>query len=382
MPSRFRFALALTLALTLPAVLAFGCRPRPAESVAGIPIHGPVSPAERAAYAGSPACLECHADYADQFTSHHALTLTPTTAESDGKRFAAAVPRRDPVNGVGYSTALEGEDCVLRAEAPGGKARVRAQFGFGSGNRGVTYIGDYNGRRVELRLSYDRRRGWEFTPGQPVGARPETPVGRILGPQEEMDCFRCHTTALVARDGRPDPKLSLLGVGCESCHGPARAHIDAARRKSPDLKIARLSTVRDRISTELCGQCHRSPESRDASHPLIQTQLPRFQGLALARSACFVKSEGRLSCVTCHDPHRNAAAHTRSHYNRQCVSCHTPARDPAVCPQPISSDCVSCHMPAQEVDMPSKPRFATHWIKVWEKAQATSTERTMQPSVR
>jgi hypothetical protein len=364
MASRFNLVIGLGAALALPALFAIGCRPAE-PPVPAIHIHGPITPAQRAAYAGSKACVECHADYGDQLTSHHALTLAPTTAQSDGERFARAVPRQDAVNGVAYVTALEAAECVLYADAGGKKARVTAEYGFGSGNRGVTYIGRYGGETVELRLSFDRQRVWEFTPGQPVGARPQTPVGRILPAHEEMECFRCHTTALVARDGRPDPASSLLGVGCESCHGPGADHIAAARRKDRDLRMPRLSLVRDRISTELCGQCHRSPASADAQHPLIQEQLPRFQGLALSRSACFIQSKGRLSCVTCHDPHRNAAAHTRRHYNQQCVGCHTPGRDAAACPRPPASDCVSCHMPAQEVDLPARPRFATHWIKIW-----------------
>ncbi|HEU4751943.1 MAG TPA: multiheme c-type cytochrome, partial [Armatimonadota bacterium] len=289
-----------------------------------------------------------------------------------GDRFRKDSRCFDFINNVSYDTSVEGGQCVLTATAGQRKAKVTAQFAFGSGSRGVTYVGSYLQQPVELRISHYSRAGrqgrWEFTPGQPLGARPQTPVGRVLGIEDQKECFLCHSTALVMDQTGVDTDHSILGIGCETCHGPGRAHVEAVRRKDPELHIPRLSRMREQLSTRLCGQCHRNPESKDADQPITLAQLPRFQGLALSKSACFRKSAGRLSCVTCHDPHRNAATITRAEYNGKCVSCHTPHRaDQVACKVSTGGDCVSCHMPAQTVDLPTRPSFNTHWIKVWRK---------------
>src|SRR5437763_13183487 len=109
-----------------------------------------------------------------------------------------------------------------------------------------------------MRISYYRPVGrWDFPPSQHVGPRAAagTPVGRPVGPDTINGCFACHTTALVLDGARVDPARSIFGVGCESCHGPGRDHVAAAKRRERDLRMADLSTARDRVSLELCGEC-------------------------------------------------------------------------------------------------------------------------------
>jgi predicted CXXCH cytochrome family protein len=99
----------------------------------------------------------------------------------------------------------------------------------------------------------------------------------------------------------------------------------------------------------------------------------RFQSLTLTWSRCFTESQGTLSCVTCHDPHRNretAPARNAS----ICLGCHgdptagatdsplnpssagrprpAPAkpisrRAQTVCPVDPAKGCIECHMPRQ-----------------------------------
>jgi predicted CXXCH cytochrome family protein len=64
-------------------------------------------------------------------------------------------------------------------------------------------------------------------------------------------------------------------------------------------------------------------------------------------SACYVRSSGKLTCTTCHNPHdvlRGEAARVR--YAQVCRTCH----DSPVHRQPASGDCVSCHMPKRRTD--------------------------------
>jgi hypothetical protein len=221
---------------------------------------------------------------------------------------------------------------------------------------------------VELRISYYRRPGtWSFTPGQQPQYSVNTPVGQRVSDSDLIACVNCHTTAAVVENDRAVPEESVLGVGCEACHGPGKDHIQAVKAGSRDLRMARLSNERERATVELCGSCHRTQATGGDPHsPTTQGQLPRLQGPALALSRCFKESGGKLTCLTCHDPHRDSTAITRAEYNADCVRCHGGASpSQPQCPRAPTGDCVNCHMPAQPAAMPTNPVFHTHWIKVW-----------------
>ena len=77
---------------------------------------------------------------------------------------------------------------------------------------------------------------------------------------------------------------------------------------------------------DLCGKCHRHPsrvppDRLDADDPV----LARFQPIGLSQSLCFKRCQGRLSCVSCHEPHARASSDP-AHYERLCKGCHTSSR--------------------------------------------------------
>jgi Flp pilus assembly protein TadD len=64
----------------------------------------------------------------------------------------------------------------------------------------------------------------------------------------------------------------------------------------------------------------------------------------LRQSLCWIESQGTLSCLTCHDPHRRVPqARRAAHYRDACLTCHQPEDMPAA--HADAGDCVSCHMP-------------------------------------
>src|SRR5439155_413204 len=74
------------------------------------------------------------------------------------------------------------------------------------------------------------------------------------------------------------------------------------------------------------------------------------QAYRLRQSLCFQKSQGRLTCISCHDPHnapRGAAAVER--YRAKCVACHASVSI-AGHPSIDRSDCASCHMPRRRAE--------------------------------
>src|SRR5262249_43566566 len=79
----------------------------------------------------------------------------------------------------------------------------------------------------------------------------------------------------------------------------------------------------------------------------------------LRKSACYMKSRGSLTCVSCHNPHEpsNTPAALRR-YAEACQSCHrtTVRRLVAARRHPDSQDCASCHMPKR------RPSDAIHTL--------------------
>jgi tetratricopeptide (TPR) repeat protein len=72
-------------------------------------------------------------------------------------------------------------------------------------------------------------------------------------------------------------------------------------------------------------------------------------------SRCFAESDGRLGCISCHDPHRQPDADARfAYFNARCLRCHQPpdcsedelARRQTQRPGAPADNCVECHMPA------------------------------------
>jgi hypothetical protein len=281
----------------------------------------------------------------------------------------------DSLEGIEYRAGVADGRCVLHVSGMEATEPVPADYAFGSGAVAVTYVNRRGGVSTELRLThYALDDIWGFTPGQRVGRPATSPAGRVLSAETERACFSCHATVLAEEDGALDPERSILGVGCESCHGPGAAHVEAAKRGDLDLRMPDLGAAPQRVSLELCGSCHRSPGSVDLSNPGVAAQLPRLQSVALSFSVCFRK--GGVSCMTCHDPHEDADAERLVDYDRKCVSCHTPGKATHVaCAAQRTSDCVSCHMPEQDINMPGQVRFRNHWIKVWPAMQGSTGPR-------
>jgi hypothetical protein len=352
--------------------------PPQAPAAASLPVHVAghvVSPEDRERYAGSASCVGCHQAEASQQRSRHARTVQPVTADVERARFATRAVVLDSKQQVRYQPAVRQGRCVLRAADASSEAEASADYAFGSGRRAVTYLGQSPGGSVQLRLSWYPGHGWDWTPGLLPGSPVAGRLGQALGKSGETRCFSCHSTALVQDKDGLKLGRSLLNVGCEACHGPGKEHVAAARRGEGDLRIARLSARRQEVALWVCAQCHSAPGQIDIRNPELKAQLPRFHGAALAMSRCV--TEGKLTCVACHNPHRDADETPRAAYNGVCRSCHGSPRQEAAatreCPVRPRGDCVSCHMPAQGTGLPGARLFHNHWIKVWPASAAART---------
>jgi len=265
------------------------------------------------------------------------------------------------------------------AQSAGGHARAlarsaptqRGDWAFGAGLQAITFVTriDHESYREDGLSWYRSLNGYAVTPGQ---ANDKGVVFRTFDPGARiLSCFSCHSTGplTVSQDEAVIPHE--LGVRCEVCHGPAAAHVqDPAhnRLRTP----AQLSAA---AINRFCAQCHRTDaESGAELTDLRDARNAKSEPLRLAASACFLRSNGRLNCQTCHDPHRPLEL-IASAYDGRCRTCHanTPHRQPVA-----GQACATCHMPP----IPDGPNlvFANHRIAIY--AAGNPLAPTRQRAVR
>lgn len=179
----------------------------------------------------------------------------------------------------------------------------------------------------------------------------ETALGRVLNPDFEVKCFRCH--------GAPRAGVQEAGVRCEHCHGPGAAHIQTIGKGAASgiVQPARMTNA-GRIAQ--CGLCH--ADGRNLADPMPEDLLISDQADALVQSECYIQSGEGLSCSTCHNPHADAAAGA-SRYTQACLSCHSQSKQShaAICPVNARDNCTTCHMKALPL---GAFRMVDHWIRV------------------
>jgi hypothetical protein len=270
-------------------------------------------------YAGAAACEKCHAaEFKAQSASAHAQALA-------------------------------------RAKPP-----QPGDWAFGAGDQAITFVTriDSEHYREEAQSWYRKLNGFAPTPGA------KTATGtryRIFDPSAEiLRCFSCHSTGPISLAADDAIVPHELGVRCEVCHGPAAAHVRAPAQVRPG-NPNRLAA--DRLN-DFCGGCHRMPLGAAETVDFRDPWNVRHQPPTLAASACFRKSKGRLSCLTCHSPHATLERKLAS-YDAACRSCHAaPAHTKTI----AGRACVECHMP--EVKPRLNLAFSNHRIAIYSASDA------------
>jgi predicted CXXCH cytochrome family protein len=181
----------------------------------------------------------------------------------------------------------------------------------------------------------------------------------------------------ATRELLDESHLVELGVGCESCHGGARAHAEAPHRFDPSFALRspflHVETPSGGAPTpaedenRACAKCH----------TVLFSQYPftwEGGGRRVAPGGSTTNSgEARdfllgacaraMTCSTCHDPHgEDSKQHLEElgtvRGNRACTSCHERlatsaelARHSHHAPEGPGSACLSCHMPKKNMGL-------------------------------
>jgi Cytochrome c554 and c-prime/Doubled CXXCH motif (Paired_CXXCH_1) len=329
--------------------------------------------ARRDTYVGSQSCAACHpGEFALHSRSRHARTLhsvagTPWAGRLNG--LTIIDPERPEVR---WSYGLRGSQLWIERRESADLEQLPIDYAFGSGRHGVTLVtlSDRTPNHPEIiehRLSVVARgESFEITPGQEAGTTREgiVPFGRHHQSALTLKCFHCHTTTTSDRGPLVlDEATMIADVGCESCHGPGRTHVEAAKRGSAAEFLAMpFGLDRGNIDDEIrmCGACHRLPANVELERIAADDpSLVRFPPVGLLQSACYRMSPGALSCSSCHDPHARTSTDLAG-YEAVCLSCHR-ARSPTSCNVSPATGCIPCHMPRRDVS--HGVLMTDHWIR-------------------
>lgn len=225
-------------------------------------------------------------------------------------------------------------------------------------------------------------------------------------------CAACHANraaqfaktvhARVAVAGTP------YGTGCESCHGPGKAHVEAAGESKPAKQFIFAFNRKPEENAARCLRCHNTSKEQDhfdrSEHKLhgiscnechephllervekrerVEPSIPQAQFFSVPKlteenrwlnqsmlrkpqpDLCFTchrtiqaqfalpthhrVPEGLMKCTDCHNPHGTMNRPFLKKTNWEvCVSCHVEKRGPYVFEHAVVKveGCVACHSP-------------------------------------
>lgn len=234
---------------------------------------------------------------------------------------------------------------------------------------GQTYILEQDGEWYESRVSWFRElKGL----GPTLGSQDIAPasladaVGRRMSHDDKIRCMACHATDAVS--GQQLTLKSLQpGVQCGHCHANLETHAAAEEGLPPILshethdQSFRLRSTTAQDVSDFCGNCHRTwAEIAAQGKPNIANV--RFQPYRLTESKCFDPYDKRISCLACHDPHKEVDS-VPADYTPRCLACHGGGKSDARPCRVSKANCVSCHMP--KLDLPGAHyRFTDHRIRI------------------
>jgi predicted CXXCH cytochrome family protein len=237
------------------------------------------------------------------------------------------------------------------------------------------------------------------------------PVGAVLNAGDDdyvgnETCAACHEVQFKNFDGTKHAKLHTLAawkgkvVGCESCHGPGKAHSES---EGDVTKIVSFKRLDAKAGSETCLACHAGKENHNnfrrgehwrnnvgcnECHSAHGPELPKAQadsiavvasashqnpGLAEAKmlkqnepqlcmschnetKAQFSKPfhhkvlEGTMTCSDCHNPHggfEQKQVKLAVGADASCIRCHANKQGPFVFEHgPLKLEgCTACHAP-------------------------------------
>jgi len=230
---------------------------------------------------------------------------------------------------------------------------------------------------------------------KPSPAVTRAPGGDYVGMETCITCHEeqnKHFRATAMGKAFAHPKNDKEKLGCESCHGPGKAHAESGDKNEVAVRFTKDSRNSAAEKDGACLSCHsrgnrlfwegsphetrnvacvdchsgHEPQTRKLTaearfsaplteihgtkkpQPELCLQCHQMRRAQLQRSSHMPYREGKVTCTSCHNPHGspNPKQLIQATTNENCLSCHTERRGPFLWEHPpVMENCANCHEP-------------------------------------
>lgn len=344
---------------------------------------------EKAEYVGMDACRQCHQQVYETFiqTGMGQSWDVATKSKSAANFSPAKSLVYDSVKNFYYKPYWDGDSLTILEYRLEGKDTVhkrieKVSYIVGSGQHTNSHIININGYLHQAPITFYTQKGkWDLAPGFENGSNSR------FDRKIELECISCHNGYPGFVEGSLNKYTQVkLGIDCERCHGPGSIHVHEKRKGEvvdtslgPDYSIVNPRRLSTEQQNNLCMRCHLQgitvlndnksffdfKPSQLLKHTM-NTFMPSYSGSEnqmimashverMNMSNCYIQS-GKMSCITCHNPHVSVKYTPIQQYNTACVNCHMKDKGCKLSEAELAksnANCVQCHMPKNgSIDIP------------------------------
>jgi predicted CXXCH cytochrome family protein len=244
----------------------------------------------------------------------------------------------------------------------------------------------YQGSVVDALLPPERRQEWTITDEHGLRAAIAAEMAFLRGRElNDTQAYAERPLRDVVRQAVGQTRslfkqshLVEVGIGCESCHGGSKEHVEDPRLRpsyaprSPFLAARPEAQGRGQQINRICARCHQvlfsqyphtwEGGTRRGGNP-GGSNINSGEARDLLLSDCGQK----LGCVACHDPHapddenQRRMAELDQNGNKVCLRCHEKYQEPEALrahahhdPKGPGGQCLNCHMPKKNMSLDTR----------------------------
>ena len=355
-------------------------------------VHSPfrnVNKQEEAHYVGMSECRNCHEPIYQTYmqTGMGKSWGLANREKSDAEFGSKHPPIYDSSLDLYYKAFWRNEDLYIKEYriSNGDTSHYREEkidYIVGSGQHTNSHIYNVNGFLYQAPITFYTQKGqWDLAPGYEDGHNSR------FDRKIQTECITCHNGYPEHIEGSLNKYAEIkVGIDCERCHGPGSIHVAEKKlgkiidtSKGADYSIVNPKRLTTEQQNNLCQRCHLQGvavlNDGKSFFDFLPTQelkntmsvfMPSFSGSQkgmimashverMKMSNCYVNS-GKMSCITCHNPHVSVSATPIASFNAACINCHvtdntcTEKEEKRMAEK---NNCSGCHMAKNEsIDIP------------------------------